>query len=199
MPGNRSRIAASLLTAGVALASTSPHAADEIVIDEAPRTGFTLQSPGRADNAMLTAKYGGNNKANPNCLGENQSPALAWSRSPSGTRSFAILMDDQAGRAGLGVSHWVAYGIAPSLAGLAESEASTPSKTFVPGRNLIGTDVYSGPCPPRGNAPQHYVFTLISTTLEPDALRPGLTKPELIEALKGRTLSAASLVLRYAH
>jgi Raf kinase inhibitor-like YbhB/YbcL family protein len=166
---------------------------------EPPRTGFTLESPGRADNAMLTRRYAGKNPANPNCLGDNVSPALAWARAPAGTKSFALLMDDQAGRAGLGVNHWIAYGMAPTLAGLAEGEASAASPKFVPGKNTVGFDVYLGPCPPRGNAPQHYVFTLIATTLEPDALKPGLTKAELLDALKGKAIGAASLVLRYAH
>lgn len=165
----------------------------------APTSSFTLQSPGRVDNAMLESRYGGNMKSNPNCGGENLSPALAWSHAPVGTRSFAILMDDQAGRAGLGVSHWVAYGIASSTVAMAEGEASTHSTKFVPGRNSVGADIYLGPCPPLGNAPQHYVFTLIATKIEPDALRPGLTKPELLEALKGKTIAAASAVLRYAH
>jgi len=140
----------------------------------APATSFTLQSPGRVDSAMLESRYGGNMKSNANCGGENLSPALAWSHAPSGTRSFAIVMDDQAGRAGLGVSHWVAYGIAASTVGLAEGEASSQSTKFVPGRNTLGADAYLGPCPPRGNAPQHYVFTLIATKLEPDALRQDL-------------------------
>ena len=43
------------------------------------------------------------------------------------------------------------------------------------------------------------MFTLTATTLAPDALAPGLTKAELLEAVKGKTLSAASLVQRYAH
>ena len=167
---------------------------------QAPRTtGFTLESPGRADNELLPARYAGNNKANPNCDGENVSLPLAWSRAPAGTRSFAIVMDDQAGRAGLGVNHWVAYGIAPAVTGFAEGETSVPSARLVAGRNTGGTTLSTGPCPPRGNAPQHYVFTLIATTLAPDALAAGLTKPELLEALKGQTLGAASLVQRYVH
>lgn len=161
--------------------------------------GFTLSSPGRADNEMLARPYAGRNPANPNCVGENVSPALAWTRAPEGTKSFAIVMDDQAGRAGLGVNHWTAYGVPASLSGLAEGEASAPSKNFVFGRNTLGANVYLGPCPPRGNAPQHYVYTLIATSLAADALPPGLTKSELLEALKGKTLGAASLVLRFAH
>jgi Raf kinase inhibitor-like YbhB/YbcL family protein len=161
--------------------------------------GFTLSSPGRADNAMLTRPYAGKNPANPNCVGDNVSPPLGWVRAPAGTKSFAIVMDDQAGRAGLGVNHWTAYGIAASATGLAEGEATAGSKSFVFGKNTLGATAYLGPCPPKGNAPQHYVYTLIATSLEPGALAPGLSKPELLEALRGKTLGAASLVLRFAH
>lgn len=167
--------------------------------DEPARTGLSLSSPGRADNAMLTKPFAGKNPANPNCVGENISPALSWARVPAATRSLAIVMDDQSGRAGLGVNHWVAYSIAPDISGLAESEASAPSTKFVMGRNTLGAQAYLGPCPPRGNAPQHFVFTLIATSLEPGALPPGLTKAQLLEALNGKTLAAASLVLRFAH
>lgn len=179
---------AGLLSACAGLSGSSP----------AKATGFTLSSPGRADNAMLTQPYAGKNPANPNCVGENLSPALAWTRAPAGTRSFAIVMDDQAGRAGLGVNHWTAYGIPATLNALAEGEASTGGSKLVMGKNTLGMS-YLGPCPPRGNAPQHYVYTLIATSLAPDALPPGLNKAELMEALKGKALGAASLVLRYAH
>jgi hypothetical protein len=40
---------------------------------------------------------------------------------------------------------------------------------------------------------------LIATSLPPDALPPGLGKAELLDAVKGKTLGAASLVLRFAH
>lgn len=165
----------------------------------ASQTGFTLSSPTFADNAMLTRPYAGKNPSNPNCVGENISTALAWVRAPQATKSFAILMDDQAGRGGLGVNHLTAYGIPASVSGLAEGGlASAPAANVVAGKNTLGMS-YLGPCPPRGNAPQHYVFTLIATSLEPGALQPGLTKPQLLEALAGKTLGAASLVVRFAH
>jgi hypothetical protein len=57
-----------------------------------------------------------------------------------------------------------------------------------------------GPCPPRGNAPQHDAYTLIATSLEAGALPPGLDKAAVPEALKGgKRLGAASLVLRSNH
>jgi len=69
---------------------------------------------------------------------------------------------------------------------------------FTVGKNSLGTS-YLGPCPPRGNAPQHYVFTLIATSLEADALPPGLEKAAVLDALRGKALGAASLVLRFSH
>ena len=167
----------------------------------APPAAFRMSSPGMPDNTVLARKHAGNFQKNPNCVGDNVSPALEWVNAPDKTRSFVLLLDDQAGRAGLGVSHAVVYGIPSSVTSLAESELSAPPKAgrFVAGRNTLGLQ-YLGPCPPRGNALQHYVFTLIATDLEPGALAPGLTKDEVLKALQGgRALRAASLVFRYAH
>lgn len=165
-----------------------------------PPTAFRLGSPELADNAVLAPRHAGNFQKNPNCTGQNVSPPLAWSNAPQKTRSFVLLMDDQAGRAGLGVSHVVLYGIPASLASLAEGELGAPPQAgrFVPGRSTVGIP-YLGPCPPRGNALQHYVFTLIATDLEPSALAAGLTKAEVLKALEGgRALGAASFVVRFA-
>jgi hypothetical protein len=164
-------------------------------------TAFYLSSPTLADNAVLQQRHGGSLKSNPNCLGENVSPPLQWVNAPAKTRSFVLLMDDQAGRSGLGVSHLVAYGIPREVTSLAEGELGSPAKNgrFVPGKNTVGT-TYLGPCPPRGNALQHYVFTLIATDLEPSALPAGLAKDEVLKALQGgRALGATNLVFRYAH
>ena len=163
-----------------------------------PPTAFRLTSPQYADNAMLERKNACNLATNPNCTGQNVSPALQWSNAPDKTRSFAILMDDQAGHAGLGVSHMVIYGIPATVSGFGEGEISAPSGKYVGGRSTPGATGYFGPCPPKGNAPQHYVLTLIATAQEPGALPPGLNKEELLKALQGRALRAASLVLRFA-
>lgn len=167
----------------------------------APPAAFRMSSPGMPDNAILARKHAGNFQKNPNCVGDNVSPALEWVNAPEKTRSFVLLMDDQAGRGGLGVSHAVVYGIPRGGTSLVEGELSAPPREgrFVPGKNTLGLQ-YLGPCPPRGNALQHYVFTLIATDLEPGALPPGLTKDEVLKALQGgRALRAASLVFRYAH
>jgi hypothetical protein len=166
-----------------------------------PPMAFRLSSPALPDNAMLASQHGGDFRKNPNCLGQNVSPPLAWVHPPEKTRSYVLLMDDQAGRGGLGVNHAVLYGIPAATTAFAEGELGAPTKgnRFVAGKNTLGLQ-YLGPCPPRGNAPQHYVFTLIATDLDPAALKPGMTKDEVLKALQGgKALRAASLVFRYAH
>ena len=164
-----------------------------------PPTAFRLTSPGMPDNSMLPPKAAGNFAKNPNCTGQNVSPPLAWNV-PDKTRSFAIIWDDQAGRAGLGVSHAVLYGIPANVTSFAEGElgVAPTGGRFVPGKNTLGMH-WLGPCSPKGNAPQHYVMTMIATSLEPGELAPGLTRAELLKALEGgKALRAASLVFRFA-
>ena len=65
---------------------------------------FTLSSTGFKDGERLATKFAGNNKSNPNCVGENISPALSWANPPEGTKSYALLMFDIDGRPPGGVS-----------------------------------------------------------------------------------------------
>src|SRR5690348_18491120 len=98
---------------------------------------FTLSSTGFKDGERLATKFAGNNKSNPNCVGENISPALSWANPPEGTKSYAILMFDIDGRPPGGVSHWVAYGIPASVTGFAEGEVSKQTDKFVGGQSLM--------------------------------------------------------------
>lgn len=177
----------SILAVAVALATLSGSQA------ASAQGVFTLSSPDFKDGERLTLKNAGNNKANPNCVGENVSPALSWANPPAGTKSYALLMFDPEGRPPGGVSHWVAYGIPVSVTGFAEGEVSKPSKKYVGGIGTNKFSFYTGPCPPAG-PPHHYTFTLIATDLEPTALQPGMIREELIKALEGHAKSATGLI-----
>jgi Raf kinase inhibitor-like YbhB/YbcL family protein len=159
---------------------------------------FMLKSPTLEDNAPLPAKDAGNNKQNPNCVGDNISPPLAWSDPPEGTKSFALLMFDPEGRGGLGVSHMVTYGIPASVTGFAEGELSNSSDKYVGGKSTMGLATYFGPCTPPGDW-HHYTLTLIATDLDPKALQPGMTREELFAALNAHTKGAAGLIVRFRH
>ena len=187
------------LAAALSLALLAACATQEPAV---PPAAFRVGWTGMPDNSMLPQKSAGNLKANPNCLGDNVSAPIQWSNAPDKTRSFVILMDDQAGRAGLGVSHMVVYGIPANVSSFAEGELSSAPQggRFVAGKSTPGPTGWFGPCPPRGNAPQHYVMTMIATTLEPSELAPGLTRAEVLKALEGgKALRATSYAFRYAH
>jgi Raf kinase inhibitor-like YbhB/YbcL family protein len=160
---------------------------------------FTLESPAFKDGTPLQTKNAGNFKKNPNCVGESVSPPLQWKNAPAGTKSYAMTMRDLTGQNGLGVVHWLAYGIPDSVTGLAEGEASKPSPKFVGGLNIVKSEVYFGPCTPPNTTWHHYIFTLIATDLDPKALKPGLTIDELMSALKGHTKGATELVGLFKH
>jgi Raf kinase inhibitor-like YbhB/YbcL family protein len=163
-----------LAASGLALASwaTAATAADY----------FTLSSSSFKDGGMLQKKNAGQRAENPNCLGENISPPLAWSNPPSGTKSYALTMVDPEARGGEGLVHWVAYGISVEVTGFAEGETSKPSPKFVGGKGGNGLAIYQGPCT-GPVAPHHYTFTLIATDLDAKELPPGLTRDQLMEKL----------------
>jgi Raf kinase inhibitor-like YbhB/YbcL family protein len=154
----------------IAFARPAAHAADI----------FTLTSTTFQDGKIMPKKVANNRAGSPNCVGENVSPQFSWTNVPAGTKSFVLLMSDPEGRAPSGVSHWVAYGIPPSVTGFAEGEASKPSDKYVGGKSSMGVGNYSGPCTPPNVTPHHYTFILIATDFEPAELPPGLTRDEVI-------------------
>jgi Raf kinase inhibitor-like YbhB/YbcL family protein len=178
------------LLAGLALPSATALAADP----------FMVTSPAYKDGDVWPAKFAGADpsRTNPPCPGQNVSPPLAWSNAPEKTKTFAIVMYDPDGGNGTGAVHWVAYGIPKTKTSLAEGEASASPKDWVGGKNNIGSDHYFGPCGPAGHALHHYIITVIATDLDPGTLKPGLTRDELLAAVRGsHALAPASIVGRY--
>ena len=182
MFGIRQTLAA---VAGIVLLAGTAHAADV----------FTITSSSFKDGALLSKKMGGNNKTNPNCVGENISPEFTWSNVPAGTTSFALVMTDPEGR-GTGVDHWIAYGIPASVTSFAEGETSKPSDKYVGGTGTAKQNVYVGPCTPPG-PPHHYTFILIATDLDPKALPAGLTRLELFDKLNGHVKGSTGIIGLY--
>ena len=140
---------------------------------------FTLTSTTFKDGQLMPRKVANTNPNNPNCVGENVSPQLAWKGVPEGAKSFAILMEDPEGRGGAGVQHWVAYGIPASVTSFAEGEVSKASDKYIGGKSTQGVGNYSGPCTPPGT-PHHYTFVIIATDLDPKELPAGLTREEVL-------------------
>ncbi len=175
------------MAGGLALASCGLARADGI---------FTITSSTFKDGEFLPKKAAGNNKANPNCVGENVSPQFSWTNVPAGTTSFAFVMTDPEGR-GTGVDHWVAYGIPASVTGFAEGEVGKPSDKYVGGISTMKLGHYFGPCTPPNQTAHHYTFILIATDLDPKALPPGLSRLELFEKLQGHVKGSTGLIGKF--
>ena len=161
-----------------------------------PQSTLRLTSTDFADGAMIPTPHAFDQMHGQNCGGQNISPALQWSGAPSGTMSFALVMHDPDAKLPGGWTHWVIYGMVPTMTGLAR-DAGKGNGPYVEGKSSFGFGHYGGPCPPVGNAPHHYGFTLYALDLTPTALAPGLDKTAVEAAIKGHTLATAALTGLY--
>jgi Raf kinase inhibitor-like YbhB/YbcL family protein len=132
------------------------------------------------------------------CGGRNLSPPFRLSGEPAAAKSFAIVAFDTDAGNGAGFVHWVAYGIAPTVSTLAPGFGSQPSAAYTGGANDAGTTLYFGPCPPKGDAAHHYVFTAYALDVAPGALAPGLTRAQFLRAIAMHRLAQAQITGRYA-
>ena len=129
------------------------------------------------------------------CDGADFSPPLEWSGSPAGTKSFALICDDPDAPMGTWV-HWVIYEIPSATTMLAEGifrEKELPGGG-IQGINDFRRIGYGGPCPPGGT--HRYFFKLFAL----DAmlsLKPGLTKDQLLKAMRGHILAEAQTMGTY--
>jgi hypothetical protein len=138
----------------LALAIATPPAA------QTPST-FTLTSAEIAPGSTIKAAQVMNSMG---CTGNNVSPSLSWKGAPANAKSFALTMYDPDAPTGSGFWHWVVYNI-PATATSIATGAGDPKQTALPAGSVQGnTDMaapgYIGPCPPVGDKPHHYVFTL---------------------------------------
>lgn len=127
---------------------------------------FTLSSPdlasGTFDNKFVLNGFG--------CSGQNLSPALVWQNAPAGTKSFALQVYDPDAPTGSGFWHWAVYNIPPTVTSLPQGAGNDPARLpagafggntdFMDTGATNGNGNYGGPCPPAGDRPHRYVFTL---------------------------------------
>jgi Raf kinase inhibitor-like YbhB/YbcL family protein len=153
----------------------------EVVVSPAPVT-MEVSSTAFADQGEIPRRH--------TCDGQDVSPPLRFGALPSGTAELALLVDDPDAPSGTFV-HWVAWGIDPAEAGLAEGEAPSGA-----GTNGFGKRGYGGPCPPKGPA-HRYVFTVYALSERLD-LSAGASANDLRRAVSGLVLAQGRLVGRYA-
>ena len=104
------------------------------------------------------------------CVGENQSPHLAWSGAPADTKSFAVTCFDPDAPTGGGFWHWLVVNIPPNVTELALDAGNAKTSMLPHGalqtRTDFGVPGYGGPCPPPGDHPHRYLFTVYAVSAE---------------------------------
>ena len=128
--------------------------------------GFMLASPTLKEGGTIGMDhvFGGFG-----CTGKNISPALSWSGAPEGTKSYAITVFDPDAPTGSGWWHWTVANIPVSVTSLAAGAGSTSPalpKAAVQGRTDYGKPGYGGPCPPKGDKPHRYIFTVFALKVD---------------------------------
>ena len=122
---------------------------------------FTLTSTSFKAGGNIDRRNGGNIMG---CTGDNKSPALEWKNPPEGTKSFALMVHDPDAPTGSGFWHWVVYNIPASATELPEGAGGTDGKGLpagaAQGRTDFGSAGFGGACPPKGDKPHRYIFTV---------------------------------------
>jgi Raf kinase inhibitor-like YbhB/YbcL family protein len=104
------------------------------------------------------------------CDGSNVSPSLAWKNAPAGTKTFALTVYDLDAPTGSGWWHWIVFNIPADVtslpAGVGNPASGQTPKGAVQAKNDFGKPGYGGPCPPQGDKPHRYIFTVYAIKVD---------------------------------
>jgi len=178
-------VASGLLSIGLALGS-------------AQAASFKLTSTDIKDKGTINAEQVFNGFG---CTGNNISPALSWSGAPAATKSFAVTVYDPDAPTGSGWWHWVIVNIPPSVTSLPKNAGDLKSELAPKGslqsRTDFGTQGYGGPCPPKGDKPHRYMFTVFAVDADSLPIEADSSAAAVGFNLHFHTLAKASFMARY--
>lgn len=148
------------------------------------RDAIALRSPAFADGGTIPARF--------TCASVGKSPPLAWSGVPSSARELALVVIDPDAPSG-GFVHWVLFHLSPGLRRLPAGGTPDAAREAV---NSAGDTAWAPPCPPKGDAPHHYEFTLYALKA-PLALEDGAKADEAVAAIGRSAVVRGRLMGRF--
>jgi len=151
------------------------------IMDPIVKTGkLNVVSPAFVANDFIPAKY--------TCQGKNVNPAISIENIPSGTKSLALIVEDQDAHNGVFV-HWLIWNIHPTEMILENSAHG------VEGKNGFGKIKYQGPCPPEGETHRYSfkIYALDKTLGIPE----GTVKEDLEKAMNDHILAQGEFIGLY--
>lgn len=176
-----------LLAAGMIGAATLAQAA-----------GFQLTSPDIKAGAMIPKIFEFNGFG---CSGENKSPALKWSGAPKGTKSFAVTVYDPDAPTGSGWWHWMVINIPADVTELKPDAGAVGGANLPKGASHARIDYgvagWGGVCPPQGDKPHRYIFTVHALKQDKLDVPADATAALTGFMINGNSLGKASFTARY--
>ncbi len=179
----RSLLAATLMAGGISLVQAA---------------GFTLTSPDIKPNATIDKKFEANVFG---CSGENKSPALKWSGAPKDTKSFAVTAYDPDAPTGAGWWHWSVVNLPANVNELKPDAGNASGANLPQGakqlRTDFGTAAWGGMCPPEGDKPHRYVFTVYALKTDKLDVPAGATAAMASFMINANAIGKASFTAKY--
>jgi len=159
---------------------------------------FRLASPTVKDKGTIGNEHVFNGFG---CSGNNTSPELRWEGAPKGTKGFAVTVYDPDAPTGSGWWHWVIFNLPADTTSLT-ADAGKPEGEKAPQGSIqsmtdFGQPGYGGPCPPPGDKPHRYVFTVYALKVDRLPLQKEASGAMVGYYLNQNKLGKASFTAKY--
>ena len=161
-------------------------------------SNFTLTSPEIPSGGSIDPRFEFNGFG---CSGQNQSPTLQWSGAPEGTQSFALTVYDPDAPTGSGWWHWFVVDLPAGTTQL-KGDAGAAGGAGLPAgarqiRNDYGSFAWGGVCPPPGDKPHRYIFTVHALSVAQLEIPDDATAALAGFMVNANTLAKASFTSNY--
>lgn len=129
--------------------------------------------------------------------GQDISPEVSWTGTPSDTKSFVVTLYDPDAPTGSGFWHWAVYNILATVNKLPQ-DAGNKDNSKLPSKaiqlpNDARTKKYIGAAPPKGHGVHHYFLTVWALNVETVAIPEDSTPAFLGFTMFGHVLARGVL------
>ena len=175
------RVSAIALVAMAVVAAGCGDGGERLAGDELPDRGarLRLSTPAFIDGSRLPKRY--------TCDGSGEEPPMQAGTVPPSTSEIVLVVSDPDAPGGTYV-HLTRYDLSPRGDGSVDHGGRE-------GRNSAGKDGWAPPCPPKGDDPHRYVWTVYALRDE-SGLQAGAEPAEVTAALDG-VLASGGIAARY--